>query len=287
MGVSDAAGGDPRAARAVTALLAHPRYEVAPVAGVLDRAAELPHGATVAVTASPSRGVGATIEVVEELDARGFRPVPHLAARSVHDDAELAEVLERCDAAGVDDVFVVGGDAREPVGRFADGLSLLAAMERVGRPRRVGVPSYPDGHHRIPTETLWSALLAKQDHADYTVTQLCLDADTICRFTAEARGRGVHLPVVVGIPGVVDTRRLVRIGVRIGVGDSLRFLTAHRSTATTLLRPGAYRPSVLLDELGAGVAEGRCAFDQVHIYTFNQVADTVRWVTETQWRAAA
>lgn len=287
MGVSGVTGGEPRAARAVTALLADPRYEVAPVAGVLDRTAELPPGATVAVTASPSRGVGATVEVVESLAARGFRPVPHLAARSVHDDAELAGVLERLAGAGVDDVFVVGGDARAPVGRFAEGLDLLRAIERLGRPRRIGVPSYPDGHHRIAPEALWSALLAKQDHADYTVTQLCFDAGAICRFAATARARGVRLPVVVGIPGVVDTRRLVRIGVRIGVGDSLRFLTAHRASAATLLRPGAYRPSALLDELGAAVAAGRCALDRVHIYTFNQVAETVRWVTETQWRTAA
>ncbi len=274
--------------RTVASLLAHPRYEVAPVPGVLDRAGELPAGATVAVTASPARGVAATLDLAAALAARGFRAVPHLPARGLRDRAELSGILARFGAAGVDEVFVVGGDAREPVGCFADGLALLRAVEELGqRPGRVGVPSYPDGHHLVDTETLWSSLRAKQAHADYTVTQLCLDADTVCGFTQEARRRGVDLPVVVGIPGVVDTGRLLRIGVRIGVGDSLRFARAHRSVAGSLLRPGSYRPDALVRDLAAHGHEGRCAIDGVHVYTFNQIAPTVRWLAEAHRRAAA
>lgn len=274
---------------AVAALLARPRYEVIPLPGTGARAvAELPGGATVAVTASPSRGMGPTVDLVEELAAHGFDPVPHLAARSVRDDAELAGILARLAAAGVRDVFVVGGDAREPLGRFTDGLDLLRALEAIGpRPPRVGVPSYPDGHHVIDPAVLWSALHAKQAHADYTVTQLCFDAATVCRFVEQARRRGLDLPVVVGLPGVVDTRTLLRVGVRIGVGDAMRFARAQGSTAAALLRPGTYRPTALVRGIGERVAAGRCAVAGVHVYTFNQLAPTVRWLTHAHRRVAA
>lgn len=276
-------------ATALASLLAHPRWEVAPTADVLEAvvgATGLPAGATVAVTASPRRGAGATVAVCEGLAARGFVPVPHLAARSLHDRGELAGHLDRLAEAGVRDVFVVGGDAREPAGEFADGLALLRAVEDLGRPPRVGVPSYPDGHHRIPTDVLWADLAAKAAHADYTVTQLCLDADLVCGFVGEARRRGIGLPVVAGIPGVVDAARLLRISVRIGVADAARFARSHRSTAGALLRPGRHRPDELVAGIAAHVAAGDCDLERVHVYTFNQIEPTVRWLSQARHAAA-
>ena len=271
----------------VAALLADPRWEVAPTPDVVEvAAAGLPAGATVAVTTTPSRGVAATVAVAEGLAARGFAAVPHLAARSLRDRRELAGHLGRLAAAGVDEVFVVGGDAREPAGAFPDGLALLRAIEDLGRPRRVGVPSYPDGHHRIATDVLWADLRAKEAHADLTVTQLCFDADLVCAFVGEARRRGIDLPVVAGIPGVVDAARLLRISVRIGVADALRFARSHRSTAGALLRPGQHRPDELVAGLAAHVAAGDCDLERVHVYTFNQIEPTVRWLTQARHAAA-
>jgi len=285
----------PDARAAVASLLAHPRFEVAPTAGVLEAAADLPAGATVAVTASPSRGVAATVEVAEGLAARGYAAVPHLAARSLRDRDELAGHLDRLAAAGVREVFVVGGDAREPAGAFADGLALLRAMEDLGRrPGRVGVPSYPDGHHRIATDVLWADLQAKRAHADYTVTQLCFDADLVGAFVAQARERGIDLPVIAGVPGVVDAARLLRISVRIGVADAVRFARSHRATAGALLRRSLGGPAPLRsvaghhrpDDLVAALATGGSDLAGLHLYTFNQIEPTVRWLSQAR-RAAA
>jgi methylenetetrahydrofolate reductase (NADPH) len=284
--------------RALAGLLDRPRFEVAPVAGVLDAVTDLPAGATVPVTASPTRGVAATVAVAEDLAVRGFDAVPHLAARSLRDRGELAEHLGRLAAAGVRDVFVVGGDAREPAGAFPDGLALLRAIEDLGRPPRVGVPSYPDGHHRVASDVLWADLAAKQAHADYTVTQLCFDAGLVAAFVGEARRRGITLPVVAGVPGVVDTARLLRISVRIGVADAARFARSHRSVAGTLLRrslagpaplrsvSGRHRPDDLVRALASHVAAGDGDLAGLHLYTFNQIEPTVRWLTEVR-RAAA
>ncbi|MBC3194221.1 methylenetetrahydrofolate reductase [Pseudonocardia sp. C8] len=281
-------GSTPGSRRATARLLARPRFELLPLRGALDATAALPAGATVTVTASPRQGVDATVELTEALSGRGFRAVPHLAARQFTGRAQLAGVLDRLDRAGVRDVFVVAGDAPEPAGEFPDGLSLLRAMAELGHPMTsVGVPSYPEGLRGLPGDTLWQLLREKQEHATYTVTQLCFDADTVCTFAARARERGVTLPVVAGIPGAVDAGRLLRVSLRIGVGSSARFLRGHRSLAGKLLRPNGYRPDGLVRRLGAHVAAGRCELDGLHVYTFNQVEATLRWLQLAHRRVAA
>ena len=74
-------------------LLSAPRYEVIPAKGTEQAVADwVPAGMTVAVTASPVKGLEPTVELAEKLAGRGYRVVPHLAARSVASDAHLAEI---------------------------------------------------------------------------------------------------------------------------------------------------------------------------------------------------
>lgn len=269
-------------------MLYDPRFEILPLRGVLDQIDMLPPGSVVTVTSSPRQGPAATVEQCVRLAELGMRPVPHLAARQYRDATELSATLDRLEDAGVKDIFVVGGDSSAPVGEFGDGLALLRAIDRRGHSfERVGVPSYPDGHYLIDTETLWDALVAKQAYASYTVTQLCFDPNAVCRFAAEARARGITLPVVAGVPGVVDVTKLLRVSLRIGVGDSVRFVRGNRGVTARLLSPGGYRPDGLIRKLGVQVAEGRCELTGLHIYTFNQVGATVRWLQNTRRRLAA
>ena len=93
---------------------AGPRYEIFPTARVLESVETLPAGAVVTITSSPAKGVDRTIELAEQLAGKRLRPVPHIAARQIIDETELAAHVTRLDAAGVRDVFVVGGDAGEP-----------------------------------------------------------------------------------------------------------------------------------------------------------------------------
>ena len=132
-------------------LLSAPRYEVIPAKGTEQAVADwVPAGMTVAVTASPVKGLEPTVELAEKLAARGYRVVPHLAARSVTSDAHLAEIVARLIACGVDDVFVPGGDATRPAGPFDGALPLLERLDAMGRPfGRIGITGYPESHPKI------------------------------------------------------------------------------------------------------------------------------------------
>ncbi|MGD2043206.1 MAG: methylenetetrahydrofolate reductase, partial [Acidimicrobiia bacterium] len=131
---------------AVRNTLSSPKYELIPLKNVLDQSAFLPDGATVSVTASPQKGMTATVDLTVELKERGFDAIPHISARLTSDRTELAGILERLDEARIHQAFVVGGDAEEH-GEFFDGLALLAAMEEMGHGlTEIGIPGYPEGH---------------------------------------------------------------------------------------------------------------------------------------------
>jgi methylenetetrahydrofolate reductase (NADPH) len=81
-----------------------------------------------------------------------------------------------------------------------------------------------EGHALIDDEELDRALMDKQPFASCVVTRLCFDADEILGWSSDIRHRGIRLPVYVGLPGVVDRKKLLQVSLKVGVGDSARFL---------------------------------------------------------------
>lgn len=263
-------------AAAVTSLLQDVRFEVLPLPTAAEEALSLPVDGTVTITCSPSRGLEPTLALAEELAAAGWPTVPHLAARQVPGEVALKEILRRLEAAGVTEVFVVGGDSPSPVGAYDSGLALLEAMDDLGaRFARVGVPAYPEGHPRIDDATLLAALQAKQAYADYLVTQLSFDPPAILHWLRGVRDAGIWLPAYIGLPGVVDRVRLARIAMRIGVGDSVRFLKSHRRLLRRL--GGRDVTSELTRRLAAELDDDHGVVG-AHLYTFNRVGPTAAWL---------
>ncbi|MGH2513496.1 MAG: methylenetetrahydrofolate reductase [Candidatus Limnocylindrales bacterium] len=262
---------------ALASLVSAPRFELIPLKTVDAQSQFLPAGATVTVTASPAKGIEATVELSARLAERGFRVIPHLAARMVRDRAHLQTLLADIDAAGIRSVFVVGGDADEP-GDFPDGLSLLRAMAEIGhRLTDIGIPAYPQGHATIPDDRLLAALADKQPFATSMTTQLCFDPGAIRTWLAARRAAGIILPVYFGIPGVAELHKLIEISARIGVRDSRRFLAKNTALVGRILRPGGYRPDGLLADLAPLVLDPVADVRGLHLYTFNQVETTEEW----------
>jgi methylenetetrahydrofolate reductase (NADH) len=258
------------------ALLERPLFELIPLRDALERAESLPPGAVATVTASPTHGIESTIELCEGLIARGHPATPHLAAHMFRDLDHLGDILERCRAAGIHAAFVVGGDAKDR-GELHDALALLRTMDELGHPfRSIGVAGYPEGHPSIPDERLISSLLEKQRFADHVTTQMTFDGSAIASWISTVRGAGVTLGVHVGVPGAVRIRRLLRVAARIGVGGSLRYLRKNRQLIQLLFRR-AYTADRLVRSLGSSLTDPAADVRALHVFTFNQVAETVAW----------
>jgi methylenetetrahydrofolate reductase (NADPH) len=266
---------------AIGRVLADPTFELIPLKNAREQAGFLPRGATVSVTASPAKGLEATVELAAELQAAGSRAIPHISARMVRDESHLARLLDGVAAAGIDRAFVVGGDAEEP-GVFLDGLSVLEAMESLGKlPSEIGVPCYPQGHPTIPDDRLLEALHAKSRFAAYMTTQLCFDPDAIATWLGARRAEGIRLPVRIGIPGVAAIPKLLEISARIGVRDASRFVLKNTRFVGELLKSGGlYKPTSLLDRLAPLLADPAANVIGLHVYTFNNVEATQTWRAE-------
>ena len=249
-----------------------------PLKNAIDKAAHLPPGATVSVTASPAKGLEATVALSEQLQAAGFRAVPHVSARMVRDRQHLCDLVAWLEGAGVRRAFVVGGDEKEP-GDYPDGLSLLREMAEIGHPLdEIGIPCYPEGHAFIADGALLEALRAKAPFASYMTTQLCFDPSAIDSWIRARRAEDISLPVHIGIPGVAEPHKLLAIAARIGVADTHRFLSKNVRFVARLLRSGGfYKPDGLLDGLGPTVADPAAEVVDLHLYTFNAVDATERW----------
>lgn len=269
----------------VAALLGDPRYELMPFDSFGDEVSHLPDGAEVTITASPTQGLEATIDWSERAAERGFEVVPHVAARYVRDEAHLEEIAQRLTAAGITDVFVPGGDREEPLGEFESALDLLVALEELGYAfDDVGITGYPEGHEFLSDQTLADSMTQKLPYATYITTQLCYDPAAVLAWLEELRERGVDLPVEVGIPGVLNYQRLLRISNKVGVGDSVQFLRKTTGVVDFVRRlvgsRGSYAPDDLVDGLAPHAADPDYGIRGLHIYTFNEVADTEAWRRE-------
>lgn len=245
------------------------RLEIIPSEGIVEKVtAAVPLGTTLTVTCLPHHGIGRTMRVAAQLAALGYTVVPHLAARALQQRSQLAGILRDCDAAGIREVFAIGGDSARAAGPYGGAMELMEDIAQYsGGGISIGVAGYPEGHPSVAGLDLLDALLEKQHLARHLVTQMCFSAPKIVDYVGLLRREGVELPVWAGVAGAVPRTKLVALGTKIGVGPSLKFLSRKGPLARRLLSGERYEPATLISELSGH--PDRVA--GIHFYTFNQL----------------
>ncbi len=259
-------------------LLLGSRLEIFPMSGIEERLVFLSPGTQVTVACIAGKGVDATVELCETIKKLqpGRDVVPHLAARMIRDRHHLKQVLARCKEMGVCELFVIGGDALKPSGEYAASAPLLKDIAGLGDGFRIGVGVYPEPHPLISPQLHVQDLLAKQAYADFMVSQVCFDAGVLWRWLCDVRKQGVKLPLKIGVVGTINTVKLLAIAIKIGVGDSLRFLRKSQNLRSALWGL-KYVPDSLLRELAAVLETETETIQGLHVFTFNQVRETEDW----------
>lgn len=254
-------------------------YEVLPFKNTAENTLKwIPKSTRLTVTASPPKGIEATIALTERLAGEGYDVAPHLSARMISDKAQLSDIVDRMKAAGVEEVFVVGGDAKEAAGEFHDGLDLLRALAENGHHfKEIGIGGYPEGHAFISRQSLASSLREKSELATYVATQICFDAKAIVSWARSVKADGVELPIRVGMPGAVTRQKLLRISLASGVGDSVNFLKKQQNMFWRFFVPGGYSPNKLVSELKPFIGQPDNNIADFHIFTFNELEKTEAW----------
>ncbi|MFJ3959299.1 methylenetetrahydrofolate reductase [Arthrobacter sp. NPDC090010] len=240
--------------------------EVIPTEGIVDAVrGALPPSSSLSVTCLPKHGVAATLKTASRLSELGYTVTPHLAAKAITGRKELSDILSECAAAGISELFVIGGDLPNAAGPYGTAEELLREIGQLDGDRfTTGVAGYPEGHPRIGDDALLDSLRRKQEYASRIVTQMCFSAEHIRDYAGMLRREDITLPIRAGVAGAVPKAKLVSLAGRIGVGPSLRFLSGKGSLARRLIVGGRYVPETLIEELGAVPG-----IDSIQLYTFN------------------
>jgi methylenetetrahydrofolate reductase (NADPH) len=259
------------------------RFEILPVGRGEHEAEQVRTPLHLTVTCSPKHGPDHTVEAAKRLSALGHAVTVHIAARMVRDPEHLDALLAEMAEAGVDDMFLIGGDAAHPAGLYTGAGELLPLVaEHPQRPRTIGIAGYPEGHPLISDEDLDRVLLEKSRHADYMTTQMCFDPDAVRAWVTHQRERGIELPVLIGMAGKVSRTRLLELSVRIGVGPSLKFVRKQRGIRSLLARGST--ADKLYDALAQALDDPKANIAGFHYFTFNHLIDTWQWQLEKQGR---
>jgi methylenetetrahydrofolate reductase (NADPH) len=266
------------AATTVEELVTAANVEVIPLRGADEKALAIPPASTITITCSPKFGLERTLEHVIRARESGHRVVPHLAARMVEDEAQLQRFLGILSSVGVEDLYVVGGDGADPVGKYSEAFHILEAIQELDHDlQRIGVGCYPEGHPNIAEDALVDALQRKQPYADYMVSQLCFDAATLTGWLRTMRQAGITLPVRIGVAAPLQTRKLIELSLKIGVGSSVKFLTKQHGFVGNLLLGRSYTPESLISQIVEETGFDELGIEGLHLFSFNQIDATVEW----------
>jgi methylenetetrahydrofolate reductase (NADPH) len=210
--------------------------------------------------------------------------VPHIAARSLQDRAQLDDLLKRMTAeANVREVLVIGGGVDKPVGEFDSTMQVLntGLIQKYGI-TTIGVSGHPEGSPDISDDQLADAIAHKNEFARkeglslYMETQFCFDADAVLAWERRIRLAGSQLPIRIGIPGPATIKTLFRFAQISGIGPSMRFITKQARNVAKLMTVQA--PHELLAGLSAGIAaDEHCLLQHFHYYPFGGFAKTAAY----------
>lgn len=253
-------------------------------AKIADYGAHLRPGSTVYITFLPGSDFEDTVRVAARLAREGFKPVPHIAARSIPDRAWLDRQLARLtQELGVREVLAVGGGVSQPVGAFDDTMQMLATglFDRHGI-TRIGLAGHPEGSPDISDAAIRAALTWKNEFARrsdaqcYLITQFCFQAAPVIAWSRRINAQGNHLPVYVGLPGLASIKTLIGHAKACGVGPSMRFLTRQARNLANLMRVSA--PDRQVCELAAhAAADPHSGIAGVHLFPLGGLTRTARW----------
>ncbi len=267
------------------ALVENAALELIPMKSLDEAVRALRPASRISMTCSPAKSIEATLDETERLVALGHTVTPHISARMVQSDEHLRSIAARVEEIGVTEIFVVAGDA-DPHGVFFDAIEFLEAFLALDPAvTHIGYTAYPDTHPLIDEQQLHDALHRKQalilgsGRTAHVTTQMCFSAEQIRTWLQGERDAGFTVPVHLGLPGVIDRAKLMTMGMRLGVGTSLRYLSKNRKSLSKLMTQRAFQPDQLLRPMAQDFDQ--LGIEGLHLFSFNQVATTEEWRDRT------
>lgn len=221
----------------------------------------------------------------------GFEPVPIISSRRLHSGHDRDALLTALIAEAAPQRFIlVGGDPSEAAGPYSDSMDLLRSdiLEKHSI-RNVGITGYPEGHPKISTQALWSALKWKCDFLQKAgcsveiTTQFGFDAQAAVQWIKQLRDEGIDAPVRIGMPGPADVSKLLRYAKQFGVVTSTAIIRRYGLSLANLMRKSV--ADRYWTDLNIMLSQQDLGAVHFHLYPFGGMLESVSWMND-QLRAS-
>lgn len=201
------------------------------------------------------------IESARRLEQQGINSVPHLAVRNLAHSINLTQVIEQMQDVGVQEVLLLGGNAKQPHGQYQQVFDALATGLFDSGFTRLHFAGFPEVHPEIDDiSRAYTALESKISYANTqgipcrVVSQFCFHSEPILAFLQRLHQMPATTEVHIGIAGNIRLIKLMKYSLMCGVGSSIRFLENKASNLTGLASSlfGQYDSSALVQEIITG-----------------------------------
>ena len=142
-------------------------------------------------------------------------PMAHLTCQG-HTRAEIAEILQAYDDAGVENILALGGDppvdpAEVRPSDYTFATDLIDDVDAANH-FSIGVAAHPELHPRSADRATDRQHLARKlERADFAITQFFFEADKYASMMEDLAALGCHKPVLPGIMPVTNKAQIRRM----------------------------------------------------------------------------
>jgi methylenetetrahydrofolate reductase (NADPH) len=247
-------------------------------------------GVDVTITFLPGDNYLHNVETASALRRAGFNPVPHVAAREIHSREALSDFLARARGeAGVTRILIIAGDVACTKGPFKSSYDICASgMIEANGIGSVSVAGHPEGHPYLDAGKALAGLEVWRDWGRDAgvlvniVSQFCFESAPILAWMKELDGRGIDLPVTVGLAGPATPATLTKFALRCGIGNSMRSLRGQIGRFGRLLTDNA--PDEVVRGLREAPAAATAAIAGFHFFPFGGLRKTANWLRDRKFQ---
>ena len=222
-----------------------------------------------------------TIELVTRIKRElGLETMAHVTCVGAG-KREIAAVLDRLAAAGIENVLALRGDPPRdapafvrPDDGFAHASELVRFIRAEGYPFCLGAACYPEGHPECRDLERDLGHLGEKVAAgvDFLITQLHFDNSDYFAFVRRARSAGIEVPIIPGLMPVTNVAQLERFtemcGARIPQELYRRLRIVERDPGAVVATGVHWTVGQCEQLLAAGVPG-------LHFYTLNRSSATL------------
>jgi methylenetetrahydrofolate reductase (NADPH) len=222
-----------------------------------------------------------TIDIVSRIKREtGIEAMAHLTCAGATSE-ELATVIDRLTASGVENVLALRGDPPRGQTTFVpvDGGFQYASQltefirSNYGPKLTIGGAGYPEKHPECgnPHRDLLNLKRKVDSGAEFIITQLFFENRKYFEFVDNARAMGINVPIIPGIMPITNAAQIERFTVTCGASIPFRLaaeLDRKRDDQQAIMQLGVAHATAQCLELLQGGAPG------IHFYTLNRSTAT-------------